>query len=358
MTGGARPSALKEWPASTEERCVRGTRLKTIPLLEPLAADLAQVELKMRELVHPQHPQLRAALEYLLNSGGKRIRPALAILASRLYAVELERVVALAAAVEMLHTATLVHDDVVDGSLLRRGHATLNAEWSPGATILTGDYLFARAAALAAETNNMRVMHIFSRTLMTICNGELNQIFNRCLVPSAQQPGAWDTALTCYYDRIYSKTASLLSAATEAAAVLGDAPEAEIEALREYGRLLGMAFQIVDDILDFRGDQAVLGKPVGSDLRQGVVTLPVLLHLQQHPGDAPLIEKALASPAANPTVVPTIVEAVQVSGSVDAALKVAQEYVSQSQQMLAGLPEMEPRQLLHQLAGFIVTRQN
>jgi geranylgeranyl pyrophosphate synthase len=114
----------------------------------------------------------------------------------------------------------------------------------------------------------------------------------------------------------------------------------------------------VDDVLDFRGDQAVLGKPVGSDLRQGVVTLPVLLYLQQNAGDASLVEEALASPAPNPTVVTTIVEAVQASGSVDAALQVARDYVSQSQQMLLGLPETEPRHLLHQLAGFIVTRQN
>jgi geranylgeranyl pyrophosphate synthase len=332
--------------------------LKTIPLLEPLAPDLERVEQKMRELVHPQHPQLRAALEHLLQSGGKRIRPALALLAGRFYDVELERVVALGAAVEMLHTATLVHDDVVDGSLLRRGRATLNAQWSPGTTILTGDYLFARAAALAAETNNVRVMHIFSQTLMTICNGELSQIFDRCSLPTPGQADTWQRALQCYYDRIYAKTASLFSASGEAAGVLGDAPEAEVEALREYGRLLGMAFQIVDDILDFRGQQAILGKPVGSDLRQGVVTLPVLLYLQQQPDDLGLVQGALASPSVNSGAVEAVVDAVRASGSVDAALDVAQGFVVQSQQMLDALPDGEPRQLMHQLAEFIVIRQN
>jgi geranylgeranyl pyrophosphate synthase len=332
--------------------------LKTIPLLEPLVPELERVEQKMSERVHPQHPQLRAALEHLLRSGGKRIRPALAILASRFYTVDLDRVVALGAAVEMLHTATLVHDDVVDGSLLRRGHATLNAEWSPGATILTGDYLFARAAALAAETDNVRVMHIFSQTLMTICNGELNQIFDRCQLPSTGHDDEWHAALGCYQERIYAKTASLFAAAAEAAAVLGDAPEAELTAFRDYGRFLGIAFQIVDDVLDFRGDQTLLGKPVGSDLRQGVVTLPVLLHLRQRPDDALLVEKALGSSATASSAVETVVNAVRASGSVDRALEIARDSADQSQRALKILPEIDARQLLYQLSDFIVTRQS
>ena len=147
--------------------------MKMISLLEPLTADLERVERKMRQPVHVDYPQLAAVLDNLLGSGGKRLRPALALLAGSFYPADSEKLVSLAASVEMLHTATLVHDDLIDGALMRRGKETLNARWNMGATVLTGDYLFARAAALAAETNDVRVMAIFADTLMTISNGEL-----------------------------------------------------------------------------------------------------------------------------------------------------------------------------------------
>ena len=188
---------------------------------------------------------LSGAINVLLGAGGKRVRPALALLASKLYPnAERDKVVSLAAAIEMLHSATLVHDDVIDGSLLRRGNPTLNASWSQGATILAGDFIFARAAVFASETDNVRVMRVFSQTLMTICEGELRQLFD---LRNWQQPK------DAYYERIYGKTAALFATATEAAAVLGSAPEAEITALHDYGYNVGMAFQIMDDVLDFVG---------------------------------------------------------------------------------------------------------
>ncbi|MGD8516176.1 MAG: polyprenyl synthetase family protein, partial [Anaerolineae bacterium] len=189
--------------------------MNTIPLLEPLAADLELVEQKMQEPVHPEYPQLAMVLQGLLDSGGKRLRPALALLAGRLYPAEKEKLVSLAASVELLHTATLVHDDLIDGALVRRGNATLNARWSAGATVLAGDYLFARAASLAAETQSVRVMDIFSQTLMTICTGELRQIFDRNDVPQLVDEQDWATALSRYDVRINAKTASLFAAATE-----------------------------------------------------------------------------------------------------------------------------------------------
>jgi geranylgeranyl pyrophosphate synthase len=187
----------------------------TIPLLEPLAADLELVEQKLREPVFLDYPQLTAVLHSLLDSGGKRLRPALALLASRFFTVEQAKLVSLAASVEMLHTATLVHDDLIDGAMLRRGNATVNARWSPGATVLTGDYLFARAAALAAETDHVRVMAIFANTLMTICSGELRQIFDRHDLPRLDSEESWQTALRRYDERIHAKTASRFAAATE-----------------------------------------------------------------------------------------------------------------------------------------------
>jgi geranylgeranyl pyrophosphate synthase len=331
----------------------------TIPLLEPLAADLELVEQKLREPVHLDYPQLTAVLHSLLDSGGKRLRPALALFAGRFFTVERARLVSLAASVEMLHTATLVHDDLIDGALVRRGSATVNARWNAGATVLTGDYLFARSAALAAETDHVRVMSIFADTLMTICSGELRQIFDRHDLPCLDSEQAWQVALDRYDQRIHAKTASLFAAATESAAVLGGAPEVQIDALRDYGRFLGMAFQIIDDVLDFRGDADLLGKPVGSDLREGIVTLPALQYLRIHPNDERLARVVGGSErrTGNSQLVRDVVQAIRDSGAVSLAMERAQMFIARSQAALASLPAGEARDRLQALADYAVSRQ-
>lgn len=329
--------------------------MKTIPLLEPLAADLELVERKMREPVHPDYPQLATVLESLLGSGGKRLRPALALLAGNLYRADQTKLVSLAASVEMLHTATLVHDDLIDGAFLRRGQETLNARWNTGATVLTGDYLFARAASLAADTGHVRVMAIFADTLMTICTGELHQIFDRHEVPRLDGEDAWRVALERYDRRIHAKTASLFAAATEAAAVLGGAPEAEAQALRDYGQFLGLGFQIMDDVLDFQGDEGVLGKPVGSDLREGIVTLPVLYFLRAFPGDERVV--TVVREGGDDGLVREVVAAINESGAVAQAIDRARGFIAQSQAALAALPVGDPRSTLHTLADYTLSRQ-
>jgi geranylgeranyl pyrophosphate synthase len=244
-------------------------------LFDIIRSDLSLVEDKLHEGTGGMFFPLAQGMAQLLDSGGKRLRPALVLLASRFHSgTPIERVVSLAAAVETLHTATLVHDDLIDGALFRRGRRTLSATWNKATTVLAGDYLFARAAHFAAETENTRVVSIFAKTLMTICDGELRQLF-----------GAFDLDqdLDSYYVRIFSKTASLFAGATEAAAVLVEANPSTVDSLRDYGRYLGMSFQIQDDILDFVGDERVMGKPTGSDLRQGIVTLPVYYFLREHP---------------------------------------------------------------------------
>ncbi|MGD8623490.1 MAG: polyprenyl synthetase family protein [Anaerolineae bacterium] len=328
--------------------------MKTIPLLEPLTADLELVERKLREPVHIDYPQLTAVLQSLLDSGGKRVRPALALLAGGFYDVPQEKLVPLAASVEMLHTATLVHDDLIDGALMRRGSQTLNARWSTGATVLTGDYLFARAAALAAETDHVRVMAIFADTLMIICSGELRQIFDRHSVPATSSHEEWQAALERYDLRIHAKTASLFSAATEAAAVLGGAPEAQVTALRDYGQLLGTGFQIIDDVLDYEGNENVLGKPVGSDLREGIVTLPALYFLRDHPDDGRV--KAIVANG-DGGMVEEVVAAIRESGAVARALERARKLIARSQEKLEILPAGRSRDLLHALADYTVSRQ-
>ncbi|MFC2031390.1 polyprenyl synthetase family protein [Chloroflexota bacterium] len=329
--------------------------MKTIPILEPLAADLERVELKMCEPVHPEYPQLTAVLASLMESGGKRLRPALALLSGRIFDPDLDKLVSLAASVEMLHTATLVHDDLIDGAFLRRGNPTLNASWSSGATVLTGDYLFARAASLAASTNNVRVIAIFADTLMTICSGELRQIFDRHYTPSVDSEEAFQAALERYDQRIYAKTASLFAAATEAAAVLGDGSDAQLAALREYGYLLGTGFQIIDDVLDFKGNEDVLGKPVGSDLREGIVTLPVLYYMRMRPEDSRVA--AVVRDGSVDRLVREVVADIRASGAIAQAMDRARDYVARSQEALTILPESQPRSIMHALADYTISRQ-
>jgi geranylgeranyl pyrophosphate synthase len=325
-----------------------------ISLLEPLASDLKRVEDKMREPAHPEYPQLAAILDLLLESGGKRLRPALALLAGGFYPSDKEKLVSLAAAVEMLHNATLVHDDLIDGALLRRGRTTLNARWPSGATVLMGDYLFARAAALAAETGNVRVMSIFAGTLMAICSGELRQIFDRRELPRLDSEETWQAALNRYDQRILAKTASLFAASTEAAAVLSGASEPEVIALRDYGRFLGAGFQIIDDVLDFQGCEEVLGKPVGSDLREGIVTLPTLYFLRDHPGSEGLA--AVVHGDGDDSQVREVVAAICESGAVELAMERARGFISESQKALAILPPCETLATMHALADYTVSR--
>jgi geranylgeranyl pyrophosphate synthase len=324
--------------------------LKIIPILELIREELERVERKMREASRIEYDQLRATLDYLLSSGGKRLRPALVLLSSKFYPTDAEKVTCLAAAVETLHTATLVHDDLIDNALLRRGNPTLNALWNSAATVLTGDYLFARAAAFAAETKSVRVISIFAQTLMTICGGELNQIFG--------SDGGQPTSITkeYYYQRIYSKTASLFAASAEAGALLGEAPEAEAQALRDYGYNLGMAFQIVDDILDFAGNEGDLGKPVGSDLRQGIITLPAICFLEAHPEDE-TATRILKIRGKGDDAVRAIVEAIQESGAIEASTAEARRFAARSRTALSILPHNDYRQAMLDLADFVVERQ-
>jgi geranylgeranyl pyrophosphate synthase len=255
------------------------TDLNAVTFLSPIQEQIKLVEERMRAQADESHPDLRAALEHLLAAGGKRIRPTLGLLVGNMLGAEEWRLVTLGAAVELLHTATLVHDDLIDGALLRRGMPTLNARWSPPATVLTGDFLFARAAKLAAETDYLPLMKSFSETLAIIVNGELTQMFTSRGLISRDN----------YYKRIYAKTASLFEMTSRAAAMISPAAEATIEAMRDFGYQIGMAFQIVDDILDFNGEQTAVGKPLGSDLLNGLVTLPAIYYAESNPEDIDIL---------------------------------------------------------------------
>ncbi len=314
-----------------------------------VAEDLAAVEEKMTRAVgNVSYALLADALQGLIRSGGKRVRPMLTLLAGRFYPPPQHRhLISLAASIESLHTATLVHDDVVDGALLRRGQSTLNAQWTPASTIMAGDFFFARAAGLVAETEHARVIRLFAKALQIIVDGELRQAFS---------VRDWGQPKQNYYDRIYGKTAALLELATQSPAVLGEAPAEHEEALRRFGYNLGMAFQIIDDILDFVADAETLGKPAGSDLRAGIITLPVYYYIQQaERRDA--IVSLIDGHRTGDEVVDEVVQLIRSSDAIPQAHAEARSFSEKAIAELTALPAGPHRQALADIARYVVERE-
>ena len=320
--------------------------LNTASFFTPVQKGLQEVETLLRSQTDGAHPDLGTALEHLLASGGKRIRPALGLLTAQMLGAPHDELITLAAAVELLHTATLVHDDLIDGALMRRGNPTLNARWSPPATVLTGDFIFARAAKLAADTNHLPLMKLYAETLAVIVNGEWTQLFTARGLTSREN----------YYKRIYAKTASLIEMTTRAAAMISPVEDGMVESMRAYGYNLGMAFQIVDDVLDFTGDQAEVGKPVGSDLLQGLVTLPAIYYSEAHPDDPDVICLTSGSYSEHERM-ERLVLAVRKSSGVNKSLDEAQGFIQKALKPLAGMPDGVERQALEDLANYTVTRK-
>lgn len=312
---------------------------------ELIEEDLQAVEALLARQADGFHEDIQAALHHLLQAGGKRMRPTVALLAGRMVGAERDTLLHLAAALEMLHTATLVHDDLIDGALLRRGVPTLNAQWSPAATVLTGDFLFARAAHLAAQTRSLAVMERFAETLSIIVDGEIRQMF---------EGGRYITR-EAYYRRIYAKTASMFELATVAAGLLGQPSPEEAEALQQYGYAFGMAFQIVDDILDFCGDPKTLGKPVGGDLRNGLVTLPVLLYREHHQ-DADL-EAFLEGRTLSRDALDALIDRIRYSSALALAMEEARSLVQAAVDALSVFPPSPERTALKTLAHYVVERE-
>jgi geranylgeranyl pyrophosphate synthase len=300
----------------------------------------------MRAQADESHPDLRAALEHLLKAGGKRVRPTVGLLVGNMLGAPQERLVTLGAAVELLHTATLVHDDLIDGALLRRGMPTLNARWSAAATVLTGDFLFARAAKLAAETDHLPLMRLFAETLATIVNGELTQMFTSRGLISREN----------YTQRIYAKTASLFEMAARAAAMVSPVDEAVIESMRRFGYEVGMAFQIMDDVLDFTGEQSAIGKPVGSDLLQGLVTLPAIYYAESHPEDDD-VRLLKEGGWGNQERMERLVESIRASLAIQQATGEASQAIERALELLTPFDPSAEREALEGLARYVVDRR-
>ncbi len=312
---------------------------------ESIQDDLAKVRDQLGSISKINFVWLSEQLSYLVKGGGKGIRPALTLLSGKFYQYNLNYLAPMATAVELMHTATLVHDDAIDRSVVRRGKPTINKMWGEDIAILLGDYLFAKAGESVADTQSPRVIKLFSQTLAIISSGELNQYLSAFKLEQTREH---------YLHRISSKTASLFSLSTESGAILSEAPEESVERLKGYGYNLGIAFQVVDDILDFIGTEETLGKPVGSDLAQGTLTLPAMLLLEHYPQDNPVKR---VSESRDKKYVQTAIEMIRNSSIVPECYKVAAEYCSKACRSLNALPDNPARQALTQLADYVINRK-
>jgi geranylgeranyl pyrophosphate synthase len=319
--------------------------LTTATFYTPVQEEIREVETKMREVAQDHHPDLGAAVNHLLASGGKRIRPAVALLTGSMLGADPEKIVSLAASIELLHTATLVHDDLIDGAFLRRGIPTLNVKWTPGATVLTGDFIFACAAKLAAQTDSVELMYKFADTLATIVNGEITQMFSRDAGYFYEE----------YLNRIYAKTGSLFVLATTAPSILSPIRDSTYESAKQFGYGIGMAFQIIDDVLDFTGQPSSVGKPVANDLRQGLITLPVIYYLEDNPDDPNLVG-ILNQESLSENRLGQLVSAIQSSGAIERSIDQAREFSNQALDALGKLPFTPEHEALEDLTRYIVNR--
>lgn len=315
-------------------------------IYEPIQEDLVKVEDSLGTVSKVDFPWLSEMLSYSLSGGGKRIRPALVLLSGKFYDYNLDYLQPMAVAVELMHTATLIHDDAIDESLVRRGKPTINSVWGKEESVLLGDHLFARAGEFATDTKNLQVVRLFTQTLGIITSGELGQIFSAFDLEQTRQD---------YLQRISRKTASLFSLATESGAILSHAPEESIQVLKDYGYSLGIAFQIVDDILDFVGIEEEIGKPVGSDLAQGTLTLPAILLMEHYPEDNPV--KRLFHNEDRQKNIELAIELVRNSSIVEECYQVALDYCARAYRNLNSLPDNRSQQALVQLADYIARRK-
>lgn len=318
-------------------------------VVDALRVDLDLVEARLRRSAEVDYPLVGDLLIAIIGAGGKRLRPMLMILAGRPFQYDQERLVVAAAGIEMLHTASLVHDDTIDRALLRRGQPTLNSVFNAETVILLGDYLFAQSAILATETMNPRVVAVFAQTLGHICDGQLREIFTAHHVEQTREE---------YELRIFGKTASLFAGAAEMGALLGQADEAQAANLRAFGGEVGMAFQIVDDVLDLRSTSDELGKPVGSDLRQGTLTLPTMLYLEHADGAAPAatVRRIFNGDEVSEADFQSVATAIQESGALDASIDSAREYVARAKARLADVPDRETAGYLAAFADYALER--
>jgi octaprenyl-diphosphate synthase len=310
------------------------------------APDMRRVDGMIRQRLHSDVVLINAIGEHIVGGGGKRLRPMLHVLAARAAGYAGDAHVELAAVIEFIHTATLLHDDVVDGSDLRRGRKTANAAWGNAASVLVGDFLYSRSFQMMVELDRMEVMRILADTTNSIAEGEVLQLLNI---------GKAETDEAAYMRVIERKTAVLFAAATQLGGVLAGLPEDQCLALRRYGMQLGCAFQIADDLLDYVSDADTLGKNIGDDLAEGKPTLPLIYAIQRStPMQAEILRNAITSQRL--AALDVIVAAIRSSGALDRTRARAQTHADAAHAALETLPPSKYRDALAGLADYAVNR--
>jgi octaprenyl-diphosphate synthase len=318
-------------------------------LADWLAGDMVAVNLLIRDRMASRHaPRIPEVTAHLVEAGGKRLRPMLTLAAARMLGYQGADHQKLAATVEFIHTATLLHDDVVDESQRRRGRPTANLLWDNKSSVLVGDYLFSRSFQLMVETGNLRVLDILANASATIAEGEVLQL-------TASQDLRTDEGV--YLQVIRGKTAALFSAATEVGGVIAGAPEAQVRALFDYGDALGIAFQIVDDILDYGGQDAVIGKNTGDDFRERKLTLPVIKAVARATAEERAFwQRVIERGDQREGDLATALAILAGHGAIDAARQDALTWAGRARQALDALPAHPLRDMLLDLADFVVER--
>jgi octaprenyl-diphosphate synthase len=313
-------------------------------IYRPIADEMTEVEKRLAECLKPAGPFIGELVEHATRAAGKRLRPALLFLAGHAAGRITEAHIQFALSVETIHTATLVHDDVLDEASLRRNRPTMNVLWGNEPSVLFGDFLFTQAFRIASSVGERRALEIISHAAVDVCEGELLQIAER---------GNMRLSERRYNEIVGKKTAVLCESACRLGAVLAAAPPGLEESLASYGRGVGMAFQIVDDCLDLVGDEGEAGKSLGTDLRKGKYTLPVihLLHAEQDSGR--LVQRA----GENGACLQELREALTRAGSLDYAFAKAQEYIAAAKSNLARVAPDDVRASLEKLADYIITRR-
>ncbi|MGP4041340.1 heptaprenyl diphosphate synthase component II [Gracilibacillus sp. D59] len=313
-----------------------------------LKKDLSLIELALEETVYADQPVLHEASTQLLKAGGKRLRPVFVLLASKFGDYNLNKIKNVASSLELIHMASLVHDDVIDDSDIRRGKPTVKAKWDNQVAMLTGDYIFAKALQQFTEIDQPRAHQILAKTMMELTIGEIEQIKDKYNL---------DQNLRVYLRRIKRKTALLISSSCQLGAIVAKTdPETE-KALFRYGYFMGMSYQIIDDILDFTGSEKDLGKPAGSDLIQGNITLPVLFAMENRTIRQELEDAFIERGNINPNLLQPIISKISKSDAVTKAREVSDQYLQKAYDSLNLLPDIQAKEALANIANYIGNRK-
>ncbi|HLV99716.1 MAG TPA: polyprenyl synthetase family protein [Ktedonobacterales bacterium] len=318
-------------------------------LFSGIQQDLDVVEQTFQERASSGLDLLNLASAHALSSPGKRLRTALTLLSGKLGDYLFEKLLLVSVAFEMVHLATLIHDDIIDHADTRRGIPTVNARWGEGVAILLGDYLFARTAGTIADLNDTRVIRLFSDTVATVCEGTILETL---------AAGQLDLSVDAYLERISRKTACLMAACCKGGAIVSNASEEQAEALYRFGIHLGTAFQIVDDVLDYTGSEESVGKPTGNDLRQGLITLPLIYALQaQNNGHSEAVQQYMLDKRSGEDNLNAIVHWVAQGPGIEAALEDAERFGQRARDELSIFPPSHDREVLEELTDFVLERQ-